>query len=516
MTIKGYEIITEKWKPGSNSHSAMATKDGKQYFVKRYDEFKEPIKNDAMDRRTYETNKKLFEKFVSNRKKINAALRKVALPGGNIIAPVDEFIYEHQFYEVTEMVSNIISQEEIEGGFISTLSEEAQDMLLRTIAGAIMLMHKEAGVVHTDLKLPNILISEVKKSENYVGKIIDFDISKLTSEKYGEIGGTSPYMAPEQVLYCDAYSDAEEGAELEEAKALSEKMDVFALGIVFHQLLAYGEFPTAGTVNEILEKYNPKFRYASIVLLNDCELKLSSKIKNYKYLALIYDMLERDPKKRLSAEQVLARLQEKTSDVVIEEAWSEDKILVLREKLEEAGYKELRKNLDGDERRYALRNAFGRRVFLTAENLVEQGLARRSERYEEPWSEHNILLDLEKIKAKKYLELERVEIQGVKGYYLYRSNGTRTFQREEMLVALGYAKKITKEVELSPLREEFNLPWPEHNITFDIEKIKAKNYVAVYRFEVAGTKCYAFMRANRTRRIQKLSDVLMLGYAQKK
>jgi serine/threonine-protein kinase len=98
-----------------------------------------------------------------------------------------------------------------------------------------------AGVVHRDLKPANLLLARRRDGTSIV-KVLDFGISKLAGVRLDdrmptEIGiGTPVYMSPEQMR-------AEPGVDM--------RTDVWAIGVVLHELLA-GEPPfVGGSVPEI-------------------------------------------------------------------------------------------------------------------------------------------------------------------------------------------------------------------------------------------------------------------------
>ncbi len=99
--------------------------------------------------------------------------------------------------------------------------------IIRQIAEALQFAH-ESGVVHRDVKPSNILLDE----ENNAW-LSDFGIAHVTDATLtltgAEVIGTPHYMAPEQAL----------GMEV------SEKTDVYALGIVLYQICT-GQLPYTG------------------------------------------------------------------------------------------------------------------------------------------------------------------------------------------------------------------------------------------------------------------------------
>ena len=96
------------------------------------------------------------------------------------------------------------------------------------------------GIVHRDLKPGNLFLAKRAAGSSIV-KIIDFGISKMAPSRSpsgtwehvttaGEIFGTPVYMSPEQ---------------LRSATSVDERADVWALGVVLHELLT-GTMPFGG------------------------------------------------------------------------------------------------------------------------------------------------------------------------------------------------------------------------------------------------------------------------------
>jgi eukaryotic-like serine/threonine-protein kinase len=97
--------------------------------------------------------------------------------------------------------------------------------ILRGIADALDAAH-EVGVTHRDLKPDNIFLA-TEKDGGYFPKLLDFGVAKLISEELahktatGAAIGTPSYMAPEQCR----------------GKPIDHRADVYALGVVVHEML---------------------------------------------------------------------------------------------------------------------------------------------------------------------------------------------------------------------------------------------------------------------------------------
>ncbi len=105
--------------------------------------------------------------------------------------------------------------------------------LFEMVAEGVSAMHA-AGLVHRDLKPSNILCDETG-----VPVIIDFGLSARSGTGQEMIGGTPGWSAPEQ---------------FERGAAVGASADVFALGVLFYNMLT-GTAPFLGTsVSEVLDK----------------------------------------------------------------------------------------------------------------------------------------------------------------------------------------------------------------------------------------------------------------------
>jgi eukaryotic-like serine/threonine-protein kinase len=109
--------------------------------------------------------------------------------------------------------------------------------LFLSLCAAIQHAHQK-GIVHRDLKPSNVLVGE--RDGQPVLKVIDFGIAKSLKHSLTEgaltvghaLVGTPAYMSPEQLRVAEGWD-------------VDTRADVYALGVMLHELLA-GELPFAG------------------------------------------------------------------------------------------------------------------------------------------------------------------------------------------------------------------------------------------------------------------------------
>lgn len=504
MMFHGYELTSE-WKNSQCGQTAKACKGGKSYFIKKYQTPVAPLNNGTLDAKTFAHNKKLFEKFVDTRKKVNATIRSIAGPGGNIVIPCDEFIEGNQYIEASEFIDNVVEEDELEG-VLASLSVDVKKLLMQTAAGALFSIHSK-GIVHSDLKLKNILLVR-NSTGNYVAKLIDFDSSYFLDDKPEEIVGTIDYYSPELGAYADSEDDREEMS-----KKLTEKSDIFSLGLIFHFYLS-GALPVPVSLTERLRKRQAKGKviYCWIALNSGCELQLSPKIKSPKYVSLIKDMLSPDPDDRPSASEVLRRLRE--AEPVIEEPWPDHAIVLEKDKLKSDGIVGLKKLNVSKHKMYEVLFADGKKDKLSKDELISRKYAKviLTGGFCDPWSEHNIEFDVERIKSRGFVSGEKKVLDGVKGYNFFRADSTATFFKLEMLIAMKYARKLIASVVKDV---GFDSPWVEHNIEFDMNAIKAHGFVGVKRDSMAGIKGYRFIKTDGNDQFIRAEMVIIQKMAKK-
>jgi eukaryotic-like serine/threonine-protein kinase len=115
--------------------------------------------------------------------------------------------------------------------------------ILRGIAEGLDAAH-EAGITHRDLKPDNIFLAS-QKDGTYFPKLLDFGVAKLFADDAahktatGAAIGTPSYMAPEQCR----------------GKAVDHRADIYALGVVIHEVLTGSRLFHADSAMDVLFKH---------------------------------------------------------------------------------------------------------------------------------------------------------------------------------------------------------------------------------------------------------------------
>ena len=251
---------------------------GEKYFIKEFLAPVYPIDDSMFDKREKAERIHLCEEFVDNKKKLYTAIR--AADDGHIVAPEEFFRVGAKYYMTTKAYDKQIS--------IADLQEYGFEDRLRiccAVAHSMAAIH-EKGVIHADIKADNVLLVKDNKPKAY---IIDFDCSFFDDDKPkpgDELNGDFIYFSPESYLHITG-----------KESNLSSKLDVFSLGILFHQYLT-GELP-------IFDRNEYDYAYESV--LDDHSLNVS-KVENERCKIIISKMLSKKPEDRPDMRSVFYNL----------------------------------------------------------------------------------------------------------------------------------------------------------------------------------------------------------------
>jgi eukaryotic-like serine/threonine-protein kinase len=118
------------------------------------------------------------------------------------------------------------------------VSEQEALHYVMKIASALQVVH-EAGLVHRDLKPPNVMLRE-----NDAVALIDFGLARsldgsTVSTQTGVLLGSPYYMSPEQAL----------------GESLDARSDFYSLGVICHEMLTGQKPYIGGTAMEVLQQH---------------------------------------------------------------------------------------------------------------------------------------------------------------------------------------------------------------------------------------------------------------------
>lgn len=283
MEINGYNIIGElKTNNSGFSKWGFAKKNGQEYFIKEFLQPVYPPDGGALSPELIEKKRSICGSFVTKQMRIYRAINEMS--DGSLVR-IEHFFREKNKYYI---VMKKIMAESWEN--VMSYSIEDRIRMCRILVRSINKMHK-AGLIHGDIKINNILL-EKTKTDHLTVRIIDFDDGfwkESPPENSDDVHGDFVYLAPETFLKMATG----------EGK-LTPAIDVFALGIVLHQILS-GEYPYYD-----LERYNYPFE---ALLDKECanHLVCSDIISDY-FQDIINQMLEKDPGSRITLEEVEKKL----------------------------------------------------------------------------------------------------------------------------------------------------------------------------------------------------------------
>jgi len=230
MFINNYQLIGELNNANSGfSKWGFAVRNHREYFIKELLQPVYPMDPSVMPEDMFYAKRARCDEY--EQRSVQLYSRINAASTGNLVRILEFFRSDSKYYLITEKVEGpILNVQQI-----AMLPVQDKYMSMISAAYAFMCLHN-AGVVHFDVKPANILIKRTKYGR-FTAKLIDFDSGFILGESREdfELGGDLTYLAPETFL-------AIAGEESE----LDEKVDIFALGLVFHEFFA-GTLPTFDT-----------------------------------------------------------------------------------------------------------------------------------------------------------------------------------------------------------------------------------------------------------------------------
>lgn len=260
----------------------FGTRNGTEYFIKQFVEQKYPAHDTVSSPERLEKKRKQCERFEQRKQAIYQVLNENS--DGNAVR-VEEFFRIASMYYIA---MQRIRPESMSYADVARLPVDEIRRLCAIIAHSIACLHN-GRFIHADLKPDNILFTKTAAG-HITAKIIDFDSGFLETSPPGPgetIVGDFHYFSPEA---CRSIW----GEEVE----LTCKMDIFALGVLFHQYFT-GELPGFDTEQST---------YSGEAAARGEVLTVSESLPD-DIRALLAGMLDPDPQERPTAIEVFRSLQ---------------------------------------------------------------------------------------------------------------------------------------------------------------------------------------------------------------
>ena len=303
MTKVGKYELEGSWTIVARCHYAFARKDGKRYFLKKLLEPKYPSNPEFYEPDMLKRTKKVCADFEKFQEKIIADLNNAAKTCNQIICTLDFFREKSTYYKASEAISGkIYSVEEI-----SKLPESERFAIIKRYATALKSV-SDVNIVHGDIKPENIFV--VKRGSGFIPLLIDFDDSYYSSAppKPEFTHGSPEYYSPELAKYI---SDGEKS----KPSTVTCKSDIYASALVIYEWF---------TGNKLLPKRMADAAYPYMVEAKDLNYKgVPESLRS-----LLEKMLDSNPSKRPSAEQVIKMMDSIERGETVTATTGDDKIVV--------------------------------------------------------------------------------------------------------------------------------------------------------------------------------------------
>ena len=292
VTINNYTLTA----PFSNDSAGFSrwtfgTRDGENYFIKEYLTPVYPMEPTL----TSETREKRIEacrKFEEEHVRLCRAANDAA--DGNLIPITEFFRYGPRYYIATRKVLD----EKLSPEAFSLLPYREKCYTVLALCHSVMCLH-EKGIVHADLKPENILMEKLPRG-GMAPRLVDLGsafFEKEPPESSASLEGDQVYMSPEAVMFICG-----------EKANLTCAMDVFSMGLLIHYYMT-GRLPG----------YGSEYFYPNEAVLDGQKLVLDESLPG-DFRELTESMLEAEPRRRPSMQEVCSRIREIMGLHVPEEA----------------------------------------------------------------------------------------------------------------------------------------------------------------------------------------------------
>lgn len=534
---KKYEIEPKYVKDGSvDWHTTgsgafiLCTYRGNRYFVKRFT-FGPRYPSKSLPAPVYAQYMAEASRLEDKQKEINTRFKKkgYTFEKDHIVIEDDNFWDDdtNMFVTVTRFVPNGLPDD----NDFSTLRQADFMALCLDMAELIRKAHA-AGVTHGDLKEKNFFFSQ--QGGKIVPYLIDFDLSypsdygvRTRSDGSSFFPDGAPFSAgyesPELYFY---NSQKEDDPDSGDPKTITDKTDIFTLGVVFHKMWTR-QFPmsggSAGSFGQAVYEDSP------VVIDPKFNFEIGSANGN-KFSSLLQWMFLKDSTKRPTADQVLDVLRDKldVSDFIevpgapqkfeVEpHAVHKNSITLLdKDSLKAKGVKVFQKVMRGGQYLYQVKLKDGTELVLDVDQLVEKGYATaKNSALEELWeadAEMYEYVSADEIAKLGIASIARRSVMYRKFYCVtYRTGRTRTGGASDLLRD-GIVKKKVVAVTSAATSDS---PWPEDGMRYDAEAMGRRNVTKVERVMAGADHKYRITMTGADGTIERVVDakfMKLMGY----
>ena len=284
-TIGDYKLTTNGSSAGGGrSMWAFGVRDGKPYFIKQFLSPKYPVEGAPGSSKTKSAALERCRLFEKRQTEIMGALSGKVSSGGSLVAPVGFVRLGTTYFKIYDKIDIAA----LSSGDIARLSESDKLLIMQVVAHSVDILHK-FNIVHGDLKPDNVLIKRTDGGA-FTAKVIDFDDSYFAGSPPDSesVVGDAAYYSPELLKYIVSGDESL-------ARTIGLKSDIFALGLIFCQIMA-ARFPTT------------EGKSAAAFINEGGEIKVADFKLSAPLAALMNEMLAREPSLRPDAESVRDRL----------------------------------------------------------------------------------------------------------------------------------------------------------------------------------------------------------------
>ena len=272
--INGYILFSELKTTNSGfSKWGFAQRNGSRFFIKELIDPIYPVCADLLDSGVVARKRAICQQFEDRSKLLYHVINECS--DGNLVHIEDFFRCDSHYYLVMEKIDAIGIDE------VMAIPIEDRVRICKALVHCLGRLHQR-GIVHADIKLDNILFRRLP-SGKVTGKLIDFDNcfwEMQPPQPDEEIHGDLVYMAPETFMMMQT-----------ETGTIDRAIDVFALGLVFHQIFT-GRLPAFDA---------RVYDYPFEAVLDGATLAVDAGIPDA-WRDLIAQMLKTDPRERISLE----------------------------------------------------------------------------------------------------------------------------------------------------------------------------------------------------------------------